>query len=148
MIIICDIDGTIADCTHRVHFIESEPKDWDSFYGACDKDGVYRPIRALLQIMSDLFAIYYVSGRRESTRYKTVQFLDNNQFPHGPLFLRGEGDYREDTEVKREILYKDIYREAGQRKEDVLFVLEDRASVVKMWREEGLTCLQVKEGDY
>ena len=27
-------------------------------------------------------------------------------------------------------------------------VFEDRASVVKMWRDLGITCLQVDEGDF
>lgn len=30
--VIVDIDGTVADLSHRIHFIEGEKKDWDSFY--------------------------------------------------------------------------------------------------------------------
>lgn len=29
--VIVDIDGTVADLRHRIHFIEGEKKDWDSF---------------------------------------------------------------------------------------------------------------------
>ena len=29
--IIFDIDGTLMDVEHRVHFLQQEPKDWESF---------------------------------------------------------------------------------------------------------------------
>jgi FMN phosphatase YigB (HAD superfamily) len=32
MIYIFDIDGTLADISHRLHFIQQEPKDWRGFY--------------------------------------------------------------------------------------------------------------------
>lgn len=30
-----DIDGTLADLTHRLHHIQKQPKDWDAFFDAC-----------------------------------------------------------------------------------------------------------------
>lgn len=143
MIVICDIDGTIADISHRVHYLEKSPKDWDSFYDACDKDSHYPAIMALLHMISNgKTEIWYVSGRRESTREKTERWLREKKFPYGYVYLRQDGDKRPDTIIKKEILDKYIDRK------EVLFVLEDRSSVVKMWRDEGLICLQVKEGDY
>lgn len=35
--VIVDIDGTVADLSHRIHFIEGEKKDWDSFYNNVEK---------------------------------------------------------------------------------------------------------------
>jgi hypothetical protein len=32
MDILVDIDGTLADCTHRLHHIQKQPKDWDAFF--------------------------------------------------------------------------------------------------------------------
>jgi hypothetical protein len=59
------------------------------------------------------------------------------------LFMRKSGDYRKDSVVKKEIYERHI-------KEDfnVEFVLDDRDQVVKMWREQGLVCLQVAEGNF
>ena len=60
-----------------------------------------------------------------------------------PLYMRPTGDYRTDTEWKRECYesyIKPVY--------DVRLVLDDRASVVAMWRELGLECWQVAEGDF
>ena len=57
--------------------------------------------------------------------------------------MRKEGDHRRDSIVKKEIydtLIKDEF--------DVEFVLDDRQQVVDMWREIGLKCLQVAEGNF
>ena len=56
-------------------------------------------------------------------------------------------DFRSDVDVKRE-----LYQENIEDKYDILFVLDDRNSekypVVPMWRELGLTCFQVAEGNF
>jgi hypothetical protein len=59
------------------------------------------------------------------------------------IYMRPSGDRRPDFVVKKEIYARDI-----EPRHNVWFVLDDRSSVVKMWREIGLTCLQVAEGDY
>jgi hypothetical protein len=57
--------------------------------------------------------------------------------------MRKEGDHREDSVIKKEIYLKDILP-----KNEVLFIVEDRLSVVKMWRSLGLVCLQCDWGDF
>jgi hypothetical protein len=57
--------------------------------------------------------------------------------------MRKSGDYRKDYEVKKE-----IYETYIKDKFNVLCVLDDRQSVVDMWRSLGLTCLQVNYGDF
>lgn len=141
--ILCDLDGTVADLTHRLHHIQSKPKNWDAFYAACKDDGVYENIANLVKFLGDADChIIYVSGRREGTRKDTRTWLDNNKFPPGALLMRSDGDFREDYIVKREIFEREL------KAYNIWFVLDDRDQVVKMWRELGLTCLQVKSGDY
>ncbi len=58
------------------------------------------------------------------------------------LYMRAEGDKRNDTIVKYEILQelvKGYY---------IQYVLDDRSRVCQMWRESGLRCLQVAEGNF
>ena len=59
------------------------------------------------------------------------------------LLMRKDVDFRHDTIVKPELLEKE-----GIKLEDIAFVLEDRNSMVVKWREMGLICLQVAEGDF
>jgi hypothetical protein len=85
-----------------------------------------------------------ISGRREQFRQVTVDWLKNHGITHyEALYLRPDGDRRPDFVVKREFYEREI-----KNKYDVIFVLEDRDQVVKMWREIGLTCFQVEYGNF
>lgn len=38
--IIVDLDGTLANIDHRLHYIKQNKPDWNAFYGACKDDTV------------------------------------------------------------------------------------------------------------
>jgi len=57
--------------------------------------------------------------------------------------MRQRNDQRQDNIVKQIILDYDIKPDY-----DILFALDDRNSVCKMWRQNGIKCLQVAEGDF
>lgn len=62
---------------------------------------------------------------------------------HNFIYMRKEKDYRADTVIKKEIYETDI-----KDKYDVLFCIDDRKSVVDLWRSLGLVCLQCAKGDF
>lgn len=145
--ILVDIDGTVADCAHRRKFVEVSPKDWDSFLEPKQvmKDKVILPIADLLRHLVCRYQIIYVSGRKSSLYDTTKRWLRKHGlwfYPHR-LFMRTDGDYREDSLVKEELL-EEILALGYVPK----YVLDDRNSVVEMWRRNGLTCLQVADGDF
>lgn len=139
-----DIDGTIANLAHRLHHIQSTPKDWDSFFAGCHAD---EPIPHVIEMARDLaFAgkgIVYVSGRSDQCRRQTREWLDSHGLPAGPLYMRKEGDHREDNQVKGELLDQ-LVLDGYQP----IMAFDDRNQVVKMWRERGIPCAQVAEGDF
>lgn len=140
---IFDIDGTLADCTHRLIHIDTDfgKKDWDTFYSLCSKD---QPIEDVCRIYRELHAdVICITGRTEKYREQTEQWLNDNDLPFHDLFMRPDGDHRPDYAVKQEIFEKHI-----KGKYKILGVFEDRDQVVKMWRELGLTCFQCCEGNY
>lgn len=51
MDILVDIDGTIADIIHRLHFIQGPRKDWPAFFDAMDKD---EPIPEMIELVKAL----------------------------------------------------------------------------------------------
>ena len=132
--IICDIDGTLA------HHSERSPYD----YSRVGEDTVDVDIRDLVYVMNEIGTkILLISGREDSCEEATKQWLQVNLAPHHELFMRKSGDHRKDSIVKREIFdeyIRDNYL--------VRFVLDDRDQVVKMWRDLGLKCLQVAEGNF
>lgn len=151
-IIICDIDGTIADCNHRRHYVENGNKDWDSFYNAMSED---KPKEDIIEILKSiklkiLFSeVIFFTGRPKKYLDKTRLWLLDNlknsymDFSAENIFMREDGDYRPDDIVKKE-----LFEKSGINKEEILCVFDDRDRVVKMWREMGLTCLQVADGNF
>ena len=142
--VIVDIDGTLANCEHRRHFILKMPKDWKSFHVGCGQDTVNGWCRTIvLQFKRIGYKILLVSGRIAENRTVTMDWLYLNNIPHDRLLMRKPNDFRDDQIVKRE-----IYEDEIKGKYEVLFAVDDRKRIVEMWREVGLVCLQCAEGDF
>jgi len=164
-VVICDLDGTLADVNHRLHYIKNDDgtlkpyaeRDWDSFNDACRYDA---PNEDVMDILRSLMLaahwgrseapprereVYFLSGRNDVVRDTTVAWIQKYVLPdesrlaiNKKLRMRKADDRRPDTEVKLEMV-----RELGLTPDDVLCVLDDRQCVVDMWRKNGFRCLQV-----
>lgn len=134
--ILCDLDGTL--CLNNGH---RGPFD----YAKADKDELCVPIRRLLEIYYRFmnYTIVYMSGREEYGREAANAFMRAHHCPPGELWMRENGDRRKDSIVKRELFDAHV-----RGKWNVEFVLDDRDQVVRMWRELGLKCFQVAEGNF
>lgn len=145
--IIMDIDGTLANADHRIHLLvppDGGKKDWEAFLAAAPGDSINPEILALNNAMSDAgYKVFVCTGRNENTAYATTAWLKNNGVQYDAIAFRAVNDRRDDVVVKKEML--DSIRESGF---EILFAVEDRKGVTKMWRENGVRCLQVCEGDY
>lgn len=141
---IFDIDGTIANTDHRVHHLEGDKKDWKSWYAKAQDDIPYWEIVDLMRLAHDAgIAIVICTGRDSGVRKETEEWLSSHNLPYHQLYMRKAGDRRDDTIVKFELL-----EQMQQEGYDPVLVFEDRDRVVKMWRDAGLKCLQVKPGEY
>ncbi|MCF8059028.1 MAG: hypothetical protein K9K67_07015 [Bacteriovoracaceae bacterium] len=142
--IIVDIDGTLADVEHRVHHVTKNPKDWHAFHKNLVNDTPQVWCRDLIEIyFSQGINILLLTGRGEEYLEETKKWLLKHLVPYKSLFMRGINDRREDSVVKKE-----IFQEHISPFYEVSFVIEDRQSVVEMWRGLGLTCLQCAKGDF
>lgn len=147
MTIICDLDGTLCNIQHRRHFVEKSPKDWKSFYDGMSLDTINKDVIELLDAFSAFRDILIVTGRPHDYYDVTKNWLLFNNVPFTEIFMRKSGDFRSDFIIKKEIFENEI-KEAYQHTNDRFLVIDDRNSVVKMWRELGLVCWQVAEGDF
>lgn len=139
--VIFDIDGTLSDPSHRLHHVENHPHNWAAFFDEMSEDGLHEPIRWLAWVIAQSGTrIILTSGRPETHRRQTEEWLANYEVPYDALYMRAEGDFRADYIVKSQML--DAIIADGN---DVVLVVDDRESVIKMWRERGLTCLQCRE---
>lgn len=138
--IIVDIDGTLADITHRRHHIEGKRKRWGKFFEAMDKDLPIPEVAAKVRQLSQHHTIILVSGRPDDYRPMTEDWLKKHKIPYQQLFMRQSGDFRPDDIVKQEILHKHL------KKEEIKLVIDDRPRVIRMWRENGLEVEDVGDG--
>ena len=164
-VILCDLDGTLANLEHRLHYIKNPDgtmkpraeRDWDGFNKACVDDAPYEDVMQIVKALTFGRSngcgscgavereVYILSGRNEVVRDETIQWLQKTRaaafmfFDYATyLVMRKADDRRPDTEVKL-----DMVRQLGLTPDDVLCVLDDRQCVVDMWRENGFRCLQV-----
>ena len=174
-IIICDIDGTIADIEHRRPHVAGKKKDFESFYAEQENDLVKLPTLAVLNGLcrNGEYDLLFVSGRPEKYRYETELWLAswcdiymknsvlderikarykitdgwlknwNYNYECLGLLMRPDDDNRSDAVVKEEIYLNEIKPHYS-----VFMVLDDRNKVVEMWREHGLVCHQVADGNF
>lgn len=142
-IYIFDLDGTLADASHRLHFIQGEKKDWRSFFAACANDKPILPTIRTFQELRREAEVWIWTGRSDEVKSQTIKWwIDNDCVPH-EWSMRLAGDHRPDHEVKRGWLSA-----IGSDRDRIVAVFEDRDQVVRMWRECGLTCYQVAPGEF
>ena len=153
MDIIFDIDGTLLNIQHRVHHLHKTPPDWKGFKESMEGDIAIPEMVELLHILANdrRNRVIFCSGRGEESRSITEKQItsllstcyDTKNVNKINLYLRGFKDFREDSVVKSD-LYEQMLKDGFKP----VMVFEDRASVVKMWRERGLRCLQVAEANF
>lgn len=133
--VIVDLDGTVAIMNGR------GPFEWLKVGEDLPSNPI---IELVLKLKADGLNIVFVSGRSQVCRELTLGWLKMYiKLDEYTLYMRKEKDMRPDTIVKKEILDNDL-----NSKFNIKYVLDDRNSVVQMWRDEGLTVLQVNDGDF
>jgi phosphoglycolate phosphatase-like HAD superfamily hydrolase len=145
-IYIFDLDGTLADATHRLHFIAPDRKggaDWSKFFKACVDDKPILPVIDLLKALVQAGHTAIIStGRSDEVRSETWDWIIHHNIPVHKLFMRKAGDHRPDHIVKMELL-----DEISLRRE-IVGIFEDRQAVVDEYRKRGLTVYQVAYGGF
>lgn len=143
--IMCDLDGTLCNLNHRLHFVKGEgKKNWGEFFRRCGEDSIYEDVAGIINLESkNGTEIVFCSGRPEEYRTQTQMWLDSNIGIEAPLVMRPKGNYKSDN-ITKVMLYEYEIKPYF----NVKYVLDDRDQVVLAWRKIGLNCLQVRPGDF
>jgi predicted kinase len=139
--IICDLDGTLALFTNRGPFETVK----------CEDDAVSIPVAQTLEAMKSMYLkngkdlrIILMSGREEQFRPHTERWLKKYNITYDALYMRTTKDFRKDCIVKRELYDANI---AG--KFSVLFALDDRDQMIRMYRNDlNIVVFQVADGNF
>jgi FMN phosphatase YigB (HAD superfamily) len=150
--VIFDLDGTLALIDERRKLAEKEngKMDWDKFFDPknikLDKPNwpIINTLKAFRQIISP-YKIAIFSGRNDISIKETKEWLREHGINWDILKMRPNKHpfkFMDDRKLKLQWLNEVDW------KEDVEMVFDDRQKVVDMWREVGLTCLQVAPGEW
>jgi len=135
-----DLDGTLADLSHRRHLVTGDNPDHRAFFAAVGGDApISHVINLLVTLHSAGHKVEIWSGRSDECREETEAWLRLHGVPVVPLIMRTAGDKRPDELVKMDFL-------RGTDWPDVIF--DDRTRVVDAWRRRGIACFQVQPGDF
>ena len=136
--LLSDIDGTISDRSHRLHYLDYK-KDWESFF----KHSIYDPplndtITQIEKSLPNYDKLIFVTGRPEKYKSVTESWIKSNtSFVDYILMMRGTNDWRDDVIVKYEMLNE------IKRSYEVDVIYEDQEKLARMWEIEGLKCIRV-----
>lgn len=143
--IMVDLDGTLCNLDHRIHYVKNGNRDWVSFFRECKNDTLYKDVAGLIE--AEFMAgteIVLCSGRTEDvTREATERWLSQHGIHYNDLVMRPKLNYKRDDITKAM-----LYRYEIKPYYDIKYVVDDRQQVVDKWRSMGITCFQVRPGDF
>jgi len=152
-VVIFDLDGTLAliDDRRALATKDNGKMDWDVFFDPVNisLDLPNLPVIKMAKTLHDQgFNIVIFSGRSKATKDATAKWLDDNDVPFSVMKMRPTGHpwaFMPDDKLKQHWL-DSIFPD--DQKDRILCIFDDRDKVVKMWRDNGLTCFQVAPGDF
>ena len=141
-IVLCDIDGTIANNDHRQHFLEGK-KDWEGFFSELINDEPIFPI--INKVIEEYNAgkeIVFLTGRPERYRNVTTEWLKRYFDFEIKLLMRKNKDHKNKLIIKREIF------ELNFNVKDIFLIFENDKELIAMWEDIGANIFDVNESDY
>jgi phosphoglycolate phosphatase-like HAD superfamily hydrolase len=145
---IFDLDGTLALIDKR-RALAAKPNgkiNWKTFFAPenISLDEPNLPVIASFKAMKAAgFRVGIFSGRDSISRQQTEDWLAQHGIQPDFLFMRMQGSFTPDDVLKKDWLDREMA--AGH---EIMCVFDDRDKVVKMWRENGISCFQVAPGNF
>ena len=149
--VIFDLDGTLALIDDR-RALATKPNgkiDWDVFFDPANiqLDKPNWPVILMAQTLKKAgHRVVIFSGRSKATKDATRDWLNQLDIPFDVLKMRPTG--RDFMFLPDDKLKQNWLDQLFPDKNDILCIFDDRDKVVKMWRDNGLTCMQVAPGDF
>lgn len=138
--IVFDMDGTLVNVSSLRHLVEggTKQKNFDEFHRQSVNCPPIDWVRVAAHEAADMgYRVIQVTARQEKYRACTSWWIADNEVPSDGLYMRANGDFRPDSDVKREILDKllKVY--------DIRKAFDDNPSIVKLWGDYNIPCVVV-----
>lgn len=136
-----DIDGVLADATHRQHLLESRWRDWDSFFEAADGDALLTEQSALLDTVAADHVIALVTARPAWISDLTIAWLAEHDVRWDLLVMRSNGDFRQSPAMKTAAVEQLVTRDL-----EPVLAMDDDARNVAAYQRLGIPCVYIHSG--
>ena len=147
-VVIFDLDGTLAliDKRRAKAALPNDKMNWKTFF-APENIQLDEPNWPVIESFKALqkagFIVGVFSGRDDISRKETEDWLTQHGIEPAFLKMRRNGSFVPDDKLKK--LWLDDLTKLGH---EVMCVFDDRDKVVKMWRDNGISCFQVAPGSF
>src|ERR1700676_754599 len=132
-IVLFDVDNTLANMDHRLHYMEREHVDWDEFEDEAVYDAPIIPTIVAAQAYKAMGKqVWCWTGRRERIRSLTEVWLRINGVPFEQLLMKPM-----DEETPTELLKLRWLQHGPVPSDRVICAYDDDPTVVKVLREKG-----------
>jgi hypothetical protein len=140
-----DLDGTLADDSHRLHLLPSEgsnePKDYEEYHSLLHRDPVIENTKFALDLLALETEIIYLTSRPSNHRFSTARWMREKGLPEGHLVMRPEGSRRPSPEFKG--IYLDFLIVTCLC--SVQFLIDDREDILQEGRSRGIKSIHPKQ---
>ena len=134
-IILCDIDGTIANNEHRQHFLEGK-KDWDGFFSELINDKpIFSIINKVIEEHNTGKDIVFLTGRPERYRIKTTEWLKKYFDFEIRLLMRKKNDRRNKLISKEELVEEQF------KYNEIKLIIDNDKELINMWKSKKVSVL-------
>ena len=143
MEIVVDLDGTLCDCRWRLPHVKE--KNWAAFYAGIKDDPPVEPLLKFFQHLQTMAIesktnyiwLVFITGRPSKYSEDTITWLNKHGLFDFTLYMRPDGDFRPDYEVKLELL-----NQAKNEFPGLDLAIEDRLQVAEAYKQAGMTVLE------
>ena len=136
-----DVDGVLADATHRQHLVTGHRRNWPLFFDLCGKDGLIEEVANMAQLLDPAMTIVLCTARPSSVAPETLEWLVRHGVRWDLLIMREWGDYNLARDFKQYTVHE--LRAYGF---DLVMAVEDDPRNKAMFDAEGIPCVYIHSG--
>lgn len=139
--IIVDMDGTLVDVSSIRYHVRGgrnpdgsyKKKDFTAFHEeSVNCPPILRTVSMVDSLRMQGYKIIIVTARSKKFYPQTAWWLAENEIEHHAIYMRADGDYRPDYEVKKDLLVR------IRNWWEPVHAFDDNPNVVRLWVEEGI----------
>ena len=139
--VVFDVDGVLADASHRQHLITGFRHDWMGFFDQCGKDALIGETATVAKLLAPELTIILLTARPSRVEPETVEWLGRHDVRWDLLIMREYGDYSYARDFKHYTVAE--LRAYGF---DLQLAFEDDPRNQMMFDREGIPCVYIHSG--